>query len=266
MDQYTANIGHGALPDLEWHAIDSVLMFFRAPRQVMESLAIDHKPTLDLVLMSVSLLLKHYDDNEQQLQEIDDKLTTIKMKAKLEKYESKLVQEPAIITAYLNPQIPKPTDSVELKLIVNLVRNSLQCCYSAEVSSRQSIEQEVAGNLVFAAMFQSQRNVGGNDNEVDQYLSIGIVQSSGFIDVLLWWSARKESLLGHYQMAMDYHGTPTTSTPSERVNSTAGREFTCTSQSLSLLVFIMTMCLRSWMNADILIVSMNRAQAATALG
>ncbi len=64
---------------------------------------------------------------------------------------------------------------------------------------------------------------------------------------------------------MDYHGTSTTLTPSEQVNSTAGREFTCTRQSLSSSVFIMPMCLRSWMNADILKVSTNRAQAAVAL-
>jgi hypothetical protein len=58
------------------------------------------------------------------------------MKAKLKKYKSKLLQELAIIAAYLNPQIPKPTDPTELKLIIDLVRNSLQRHYSAEVSSR----------------------------------------------------------------------------------------------------------------------------------
>jgi len=125
MDQYAVDIGHGTLPDLEWHAIDDVSTFLRAPHQVMESLAADHKPTFDLVPMFVSLLLKHCDDNEQQLQEINDKLTAIGMKAKLEKYKSKLVQEPAIIAAYLNPQIPKPTDPAELKLVVDLIRNSL---------------------------------------------------------------------------------------------------------------------------------------------
>jgi hypothetical protein len=57
----------------------------------MESLTADHKSTLDLVPMSVSLLLKHCDDSEQQLQEIDGKLTAIGMKAKFEKYKSKLV-------------------------------------------------------------------------------------------------------------------------------------------------------------------------------
>ncbi len=114
-------------------------------------------------------------------------------------------------------------------------------------------------------MFQLQRGVSGNSNEVDQYLLIGVVQSSGFIDVLLWWSAWKESLSGHYQMAMDYHGTPVTVTPSEWVNSAAGREFTCTRQLLLSSVFIMTMCLHSWMNAGILKVPTNRAQATVAL-
>jgi hypothetical protein len=115
-------------------------------------------------------------------------------------------------------------------------------------------------------MFQLQRDIGGKGDEVDQYLSIDVVQSSGFIDVLSWWSARKESLPGHYQMAMAYHGTSTTSTPSEQVNSAAGREFTCTRQLLSSSsVFIMTMCLRSWMNAGILKVLANRGQATTTL-
>jgi len=134
------------------------------------------------------------------------------------------------------------------------------------MNSHQSIKQEAAGNSLFAAMFQLQRDVGGNGDEVDQYLSIGVVQSSGFIDVLSWWSTQKESLSGHYQMAMDYHRTPATSMPSERVNSIAGREFTCTWQSLSSSVFIMTMCLRSWMNVDILKVPANQAQATATLG
>ncbi len=64
MDQHAANIGHVALPNLEWHAIDGVSTFLRELRQVMESFTANHKPTLNLVLMFVSLLLKHYDNNE----------------------------------------------------------------------------------------------------------------------------------------------------------------------------------------------------------
>lgn len=58
------------------------------------------------------------------------------MKAKLQTYESKLVQQPAIIAAYLNLQIPKLTDPVELKPVIDLVRKSLQHRYSAEISFR----------------------------------------------------------------------------------------------------------------------------------
>jgi hypothetical protein len=32
------------------------------------------------------------------------------MKEKLLAYEKRLVQEPAIVASFLNPQIPKPTD------------------------------------------------------------------------------------------------------------------------------------------------------------
>jgi hypothetical protein len=38
------------------------------------------------------------------------------------------------------------------------------------VSSCQSIEQEAACNLLFVAIFQLQRDIGANDEEVDQYL------------------------------------------------------------------------------------------------
>ena len=62
------------------------------------------------------------------------------MKAKLKMYENKLVQEPAIIVAYLNPQIPKLTDLVEVTRVVDLVCKSLQHRYSAKISSRQSIK------------------------------------------------------------------------------------------------------------------------------
>jgi hypothetical protein len=54
---------------------------------------------------------------------------------------------------------------------------------------------------------------------------MGVVQLQSVIDVIQWWNARKETLRAHYQMAMDYLGTPASSTPSERVKSLAGREF-----------------------------------------
>ena len=89
-------------------------------------------------------------------------------------------------------------------------------------------------------------------DEVDRYLAMGIAHSQSFIDVIQWWQAQKEMLPAHYQMAMDFLGTPATSTPSERVNSMAGREFTTARQSLSSDIFIKTMCLRSWMKARVI--------------
>jgi hypothetical protein len=54
---------------------------------------------------------------------------------------------------------------------------------------------------------------------------MGIVMSTSFVDVKQWWIAHKDALPAHFQMAMDYLGTPATSTPSKRVNSMAGQEF-----------------------------------------
>jgi hypothetical protein len=79
-------------------------------------------------------------------------------------------------------------------------------------------------------MFKQVQNVGDEiDNEVEKYLSLSVVTSSSFIDVMEWWTAWKDVLLAHYQMATDYLGTLATLTPSERVNSVAGCEFTIAS-------------------------------------
>jgi hypothetical protein len=46
-----------ALTDDEWQAIHGVTAFLEAPRECMECLAADLKPTLDLVPMCVTLLI-----------------------------------------------------------------------------------------------------------------------------------------------------------------------------------------------------------------
>jgi hypothetical protein len=79
----------------------------------------------------------------------------------------------------------------------------------------------------FAAMFEHVQNVGDEINdEVEKYLSLGIVTLSSFIDVMEWWTTWKDMFPAHYQMLADYLGTPATLMPSERVNSVVGREFT----------------------------------------
>ncbi|OAE21957.1 hypothetical protein AXG93_242s1410 [Marchantia polymorpha subsp. ruderalis] len=194
MDQYKDDIGHDALKDSEWQVISSKSNFLCAPRQVMESLAADCKPTLDLVSLYIAMLIKHCNDNEQNLQEIHDALTTISMKMKLQSYEKKLVQEPAIIAAYLNPQIPKPTNTAELMVVTKIVRNVLQQRYSDAISLTQSRElpSETSCNSLFFAMFQPKGVESGMGNEVDLYLLTDVVHASSFINVLSWRAVRSE--------------------------------------------------------------------------
>jgi len=94
-------------------------------------------------------------------------------------------------------------------------------------------------------MFEHVQNVRDEiGNEVEKYLSLGIVTSLLFINVMEWWTVRKDVFPAHYQMVADYLGTPSTSTPLECMNNVAGCKFTATMQSLSSSVFIQTMCLQ----------------------
>lgn len=96
------------------------------------------------------------------------------------------MQEPAIIVVYFNPHIPKPTDTSELMVVTEIVRNLLQRRYSAKSTRTQSRELplEASCNTLFSAMFQPHGVESGIDDEVDHYLLIGVVHASGFIDVL----------------------------------------------------------------------------------
>jgi hypothetical protein len=66
-------------------------------------------------------------------------------------------------------------------------------------------------------------------------------------------------------MACNVLGILATSTPCERSNSAAGREFTSVRQSLSTTLFIKSMLLRSWMAAGNFSFPRNREQAAADL-
>lgn len=44
---------------------------------------------------------------------------------KIEEYEKLLVLEPAIVAAYLNPQIAKSSNPVQLKKLTDLIRYTL---------------------------------------------------------------------------------------------------------------------------------------------
>ncbi len=48
-------------------------------------------------------------------------------------------------------------------------------------------------------MFEQVQNVGdGIGDEVEKYLSLGVVTSSSFIDVMEWWTAQKDVFPAHY--------------------------------------------------------------------
>jgi hypothetical protein len=114
MNLYNDTIGVDVLSDEQWERIVAVTAFLRPPRQVMESLAADRKTSLDLVFAFITHLIKHCENGETTFKDTDQNLATAGMKAKLQHYEKLLVQEPAIVAAYLNPQLPRPTDLIAM--------------------------------------------------------------------------------------------------------------------------------------------------------
>jgi hAT family C-terminal dimerisation region len=193
---------------------------------------------------SIALLIEHCDNGEDALKTIDDNCTATGMKQKMNEYEKPLVEEPAIVAAYLNPQIRKRTKTAELARVTALIRELLQRRYSGHMIEHPPGQQE-SGDSIFATLFEQPQAASIPRDEVDEYLTICPVNANSFVDVLSWWSARKTSLLGHHQMALDFFRTPATSTASERVNSAAGCEYTSAQQSLSHSVFIQAICLRA---------------------
>jgi hypothetical protein len=48
-------------------------------------------------------------------------------------------------------------------------------------------------------MFEQVQNVGDEiGDKVEQYLSLGIITSLSFIDMMEWWTAWKDVFLAHY--------------------------------------------------------------------
>lgn len=112
-----------------------------------------------------------------------------------------------------------------MRTLTNTICNVLQHRYLGIMAAL--MPQPAQPNSLFAAMFEHpQDNTVVIGNKVDQYLNMGIVITSTFIDVMQCWTAYKELLLTHYQMAADYLGSPTTSTLLKCINNTTGCEFT----------------------------------------
>jgi hypothetical protein len=88
-------------------------------------------------------------------------------------------------------------------------------------------------------MFKKVQNVRDEINDkVEKYFSLNVITLSLFIDVMEWWTMRKDMFPAHYQMATDYLGMLATLTPSKCVNNVARRKFMAARQSLSSFVFI----------------------------
>lgn len=81
---YKDKISVDVMFDDQWEHIIIVIAFLRPPCQIMESLATDHQTSLDLVSASITHLIKHYENGETTLKDIDQDLTTASMKAKLQ--------------------------------------------------------------------------------------------------------------------------------------------------------------------------------------
>jgi hypothetical protein len=102
MNLYNNEIGINVLFDDQWERIATVTTFLHPPCQVMESLAADRKTSLDLVSMSIPHFIKHCENGETSFKDIDQDLTAVGMKAKLQQSEKLFVQKLAIVAAYLN--------------------------------------------------------------------------------------------------------------------------------------------------------------------
>jgi hypothetical protein len=99
----------------------------------------------------------------------------------------------------LNPQIPKTTEPNELATLKQPVRRVLQRHYSEAFEMAPSENSlVVAEQSLFSCFFGDEgigcfaRNTRGDG--VGLFLSIGVVNSTKFIDVIQWWDARKTVL------------------------------------------------------------------------
>ena len=75
----------------------------------------------------------------------------------LEIYEKKLVQLPAIVAGYQNPQIPKPTDARKLKDLKDMIQLVLKDCYADKMSPlpNRPVSDSLSDTSLFEALFAS---------------------------------------------------------------------------------------------------------------
>lgn len=79
--------------------------------------------------------------------------------------------------AYLNPQIPKPSEANELKRLTELNRDMVQLRYPAGLSKYpEAAALEVSSTSLFVAMIHPDFRFGGTVDEIGKFLSLKVVQ------------------------------------------------------------------------------------------
>jgi hypothetical protein len=71
MNLYNDKIGVDVLYNDQWECIVVMTAFLHPPCQVMELLSADHKTFLDLVSVSITHLIKHYENGETTFNDTD---------------------------------------------------------------------------------------------------------------------------------------------------------------------------------------------------
>jgi hypothetical protein len=84
MNLYNDEINVDVLSDDQWEHIVAMTAFLCPPCQVMESLMANRKTSLDLVSVSITHFIKHCENGETVLKDINQDLTATGMKAKLQ--------------------------------------------------------------------------------------------------------------------------------------------------------------------------------------
>jgi hypothetical protein len=101
------------------------------------------------------------------------------------------------MAAYLNPQLLRPTDLVAMGQITALIRSQIQHGYSNIIAMPTPRLDPI--DTLFVAMFDQVQNVRDEiGDEVEKYFNLGVVTSSLFIDVMEWWTTRKDVFPAHY--------------------------------------------------------------------
>ena len=122
MNQWPDDLGTPLVAS-DWKRVQSVVAFLREPRSVMEEAASDQSVTLSMVLPNVNLLLFHCTTTiSAHAKGSFLNLAATAMRDKLNTYVPKLNSLVVRLAMYLDNRIPKPTDSLKITEMKQMVR------------------------------------------------------------------------------------------------------------------------------------------------